>query len=165
MVSIDAPLERYPTYLPAHAVLGIVFFELQREHARTVKLLETIRDLADLRRPFYGGVILRGEGLHSDHTGMVQMLVSEKPVAPIESPQGLLGNMTLAPSVEREGSHLSSMLMWSPVHFSDFAFNLLAIMNGTYRSGFVSSWHGLDMSRFPEPGSEANAASPKPKDP
>lgn len=163
MAGTDDPSDRYPTYLPTHSVLGIVFFELLREHARSVKTLETLRDLAELRRAFYCAIILRGEGLNEDHTGMVQMLAGDKPIAAMERPQGLLGNVTLAQSVEREGRHLSSMLMWSPIHFSDFAFNLLAIMNGTYRPGSVSSWHGLDMSKFPEPGSGSDGAAPSPK--
>lgn len=158
MASVDAPAERYPTYLPAHAVLGIVFFELRSENANDLKALETLRDLSQLRRPFYGAVILRGEGLDPDNTGIVRTLTSENPIDALARPQGLLGNFTFASSVESAGSHFGSMLMWSPIHFSDFAFDLLAIMNGTYRSGFVSSWHGLEFSKlgYPDPsGSDA----------
>ena len=153
MASVDDPAERYPTYLPAHAVLGAVFFELRRENANELRALETLRDLALVRRPFYGAVILRGDGLDADCTGMVRVLLGKEPLVTLTTQKSLLGNAVFSSSVECPEGHLSTMLMWTPMHFSDFAFDLLAIMNGTYRSGFVSSWHGLDFSKlgYPDP--------------
>jgi len=47
-------------------------------------------------------------------------------------------------SVEKApGEHIVCMFDWSEANFSLFTFELINVMNGTYRPGFLSSWHGL----------------------
>jgi hypothetical protein len=75
---VDAPGENYPKYLPASAVLAMVFFELRSADASDLEALNLIRDL-QVQRPFYGAMILRGEGLHPDDTALIRQLQSEQP--------------------------------------------------------------------------------------
>jgi hypothetical protein len=35
------------------------------------------------------------------------------------------------------------MFHWAEANFSQFAFDLIAMMNGTYNPGLLSSWHGM----------------------
>jgi hypothetical protein len=48
---------------------------------------------------------------------------------------------------EREGN-LAVMLTWLDMNFATFAFDLLAIMQGTYERGRVSSFFNLDMTKY-----------------
>lgn len=41
------------------------------------------------------------------------------------------------------GNHTVCLFDWSESNFALFAFELISIMNGTYRPGFSSSFHGL----------------------
>jgi hypothetical protein len=43
--------------------------------------------------------------------------------------------------------HISSMLMWAEPNFSRFGFDLIAMMQGTYEPGKVSSFHGMGWER------------------
>lgn len=61
-------------------------------------------------------------------------------------PEGLLHNTALTASIESNGAHRGAMLMWSPVNFSQFAFDLLAFLNGSYEPGRNASFHGNDFS-------------------
>jgi len=46
-----------------------------------------------------------------------------------------------------DGLHYGSMLMWHESAFSQFGFDLIAMMQGTYRSGYLSSFYGVGASR------------------
>jgi hypothetical protein len=54
--------------------------------------------------------------------------------------------MVMSASRPSQGRHICATLMWSDTNFSKFAFDLLALFNGTYRSGFVSSMHGFEIT-------------------
>lgn len=49
---------------------------------------------------------------------------------------------------ESNGRHIAAMSLWGDVNFSTFAFDVLALLNGTFRRGFVSSFHGFDFQAF-----------------
>ena len=59
---------------------------------------------------------------------------------------GLLHCTSIAGTLETDGRLRTAMLMWSDVNFSAFAFDLLALLKGTYQQGRASSLHGLDFS-------------------
>jgi hypothetical protein len=147
VVGVDDANERYPKYLPAHAVLGVLFFELRKDDRKDLGALELFRGL-QLGRPFYGGVVLRGEGLRLDETAMIELTVANEPMTPIFTDAGLLHGCAMSGTAEVGGQHWGAMLMWSDVNFSRFAFDLLALLNGTYQRGRVSSFHGLDLGKL-----------------
>jgi hypothetical protein len=143
---VDAPDERYPKYLPASAVLAMLFFELRKADQSDLEALNRLRDL-HLARPLYGAVILRGEGRPPDDTALIQQTHSDAPHTETFPDQSLLYGMALSATSEVQGHHRGAMLRWSAINFSQFAFDLLALLKETYRSGYASSLHGLDFSR------------------
>jgi hypothetical protein len=145
---IDDPSSRYLMYLPRNLVLGIVCFELRKSDASDESLLESIRDFTSDRH-FYGTLILRGDGINSDGSALVQQLVCEQPLSSgIFTENGLLHQTALSTSKEFDNIHKSALLMWADIQFERFAFDLLALLRGTYKSGFSSSFHGLDLSNL-----------------
>jgi hypothetical protein len=152
---VDPPGELYPTFLPRDAVVGLVFFEV-RNSAANSKVLDAVRDF-DLPRPLYGIVVLSGEGREPDDTAIIRLTVSQEPQLEAGASGGLLGGWRNSASVQRDGQNYGSMIMWSPLHFSQFAFDLLAIINGRYLGpGRLSSFFGIDFGKYPEhknPGS------------
>jgi hypothetical protein len=150
MRKLDLPGERYPTYLCQNVVLAQVFFELRSEAAQDVRPLEVIRDLVALPRAFYGAVILRAENRHPDDTGLIRLLVSKEDMSLSSPPGGLLAPFQVSASRQLGTEHFQSNLTWGDINFSRFAFDLLAIMNGTYRPGFASSFHDIDFAKFPD---------------
>ena len=147
VAGVDGANERYPKYLPAHTVLGVLFFELRENDRKDLAALELFRGL-QLGRPFYGGVVLRGEGLHPDNTAVIELTVGNEPMEAIFTDAGLLHGFSMAGTAEVAGQHWGAMLMWSDVNFSRFSFDVLALLNGTYQPGRVSSFHGLDFGNL-----------------
>src|SRR5207302_917696 len=104
-------------------------------------------------RPFCGSKAilafhLRGEGLVPDKSGKIWMLKSKTPLRSTVGKQkgkgSLLHGAPIADSKQfAQDQHLVAMVMWSEVCFAQFAFDVLALLNGTYTNGYVSSFHGL----------------------
>ncbi len=81
-------------------------------------------------------------------SGRISLYQSKTPIAhPIDPTSGkelILASLLMADSVMiAENLHYGSQLMWSDIVFSQFAFDLIAMMQGTYRSGFLSSFCGM----------------------
>ena len=146
MEAFDAPSEVYPNYLPASAVLGTLFFELRADDDHDFEALNLFRAV-DFQRWFYGAVIFRGERQNPDDTALISRTKSATQSDSIFASNGLLGGLAMTDTVEVKGDNIAAVLQWSDVNFSRFAFDLLAMLRGTYRPGFVSSFHGLDFSR------------------
>ena len=143
---LDTPGERYPKYLSANTVLGMVFFELRPEDNYDMEALNLFRNVSFKRR-FYGAVVLRGDQPNPDATGLVTRLVSATPFEEEAPPKGLLQGATMTATTQVGDNHFAAIMVWCDTNFAQFAFDLLAILNGTYRQGFVSSMHGFDFSR------------------
>jgi len=152
---IDAADDPYPTYLPANAVLGLVFFELQRDSSTDVRALDALKALTKLRRPAYGAVILSGEGRPDDDSGLARLFQSDEPMSRILLPDGLLSHICMCDTERIAGENIGVNLSWRDVNFSAFAFDLLAAMTGRFRMGFMSSFHGFDLSKFPPGAGES----------
>jgi hypothetical protein len=135
----------YPPFLPRTCGLAMVFFELRREDSGDVPPLEIIRDLS-FNRPFYGAVILRGEGRDEDDTAMVdrQDLKQSQEETLGPDPSGHAYVMTQTREVENQ--HRRARFTWADTHFQRFAFDLLAMLKGTYVPGYASSLHGYDIA-------------------
>jgi hypothetical protein len=146
MNGVDAPNERYLRFLPITSVLVVLFIELRKTNSHDKLVLDIFRD-ATFQRALYGAVVLRGEG-RGEQTAYIVKTVGDEPMEPFWMDQGLLGNFAFPASVPAEGKHLGSMIQWSTLHFADFAFDLLALLKGTFERGRASSLHGLDFSQF-----------------
>jgi hypothetical protein len=110
-------------------------------------LIEIISGALELRG-FFGGIILRGEGQRKEFTGRISIVKSEKPFnSTIKNHSasllsGVTGSVKLGDHI-----YLGSMLMWTEWFFSQFGFDLIAMMQGTYQSGSLSSFHGMGASK------------------
>jgi len=143
MAGVNALSDSYPKYLSENAILSMLFFELRTADAKDVEVLELVRDY-ESQRMSYGPVVLRGEGVDPDYTGVFSRLRSNEPIPPIWAEKGLLHGFALSGPRESSSGHMLAQLMWGDVNFSSFAFDLLALLDGTYRPGFSSSFHGFD---------------------
>lgn len=152
MSGLDKPGERYKLHLPPAFCCGAVFFELRSEHQYSEAALAKLIGGIELRG-FFGGVVLRGEGHTHNFTGRVKLLRSESPIqSVIGRDKSSLLRFGITSSVQiSEELHFGSMLSWGESQFSEFGFDMLAMMQGTYEVGRVSSFHGMGASGFEQP--------------
>lgn len=145
--SIDEPNEKYKLHLPPQFFCALVFMELSSQHEYSEAIFEKLLHGLDLRG-FTGGLVLRGEGHSKPMSGRIKFACSK---TPIESTVGrdktsLLKCLTMSNSICVEKDlHFLAMLNWEEIAFSRFAFDLVAIMQGTFDGG-ASSFHGMGNS-------------------
>ncbi len=147
MGGTDEPQEKYKLHLPTTFCCGLVFFELRKEHQFSESAMSKIVAAIHLRG-FFGGIILRGDGHTKDVTGKVSLLRSETPIKSMigKNKQSLL-RWGMSESVKiADTLHFGSMLEWSETNFSRFGFDVIAMMQGTYEVGRLSSFHGMGAS-------------------
>jgi len=139
----DDPQERYKLHLPATFCCGLVFFDLNEEQQFSEAALAKLIAGVELR-------ILRGHGHRKDVTGKMSLLRSETPIeSTIGKKKSSLLNVGMTQSVKiTDNLHFGAMLMWSEFHFSQFGFDLIAMMQGTYEVGRLSSFHGMGSSEL-----------------
>lgn len=150
LLGLEDNNELYKQYIPADFYMGMIFFELPEKEQGKLQLLNKLMPVNFLRG-FFGGIILSAEGLNPRNTGrFMYQSVGNSPLSlarvkgrTLTSVDGLIwsDSVELSP-----GEHTVCMFGWSESNFSLFAFELISIMNGTYRPGFLSSWHGLTFS-------------------
>jgi hypothetical protein len=146
VADIDPPSERYPTFLPGDVVIVPLFIELRAANKSDVSAMARLCEMASgFKRIVYGPVLLSGDGRPADEAAIVALVSADNALPELRLPQGLLAHVCLAPSSGPSLSYQGFMLNWSELNFSFFAFDLLALMNGTYRRGLASSFHGLDL--------------------
>jgi hypothetical protein len=154
MEAVDSPDERYKKYLPHKFFCASLFFELRKDDERDHGILDRLIPGHDLRG-YFGVLILRGEGLPDNVScGRFQLLqgATSEELRLVKGPSLFVG-ATIAEPVKRtrpEGNYyLSGMLTWPGPNFAAFAFDVVALLNGTYRSGFLSSFHGMIVGGLP----------------
>jgi hypothetical protein len=150
MKGVDDPAERYKLYLPLQFFCGMVFFELRKEHEYSECALTNALSGIGLRG-FIGGVVLRGEGHTQPVSGRLKILRSETPIESTihRSKQSLLQSAPISGSIRvTDTLHFGTMLLWSEPTFAQFAFDMLALMQGTYEVGRLSSFHGMGTSQW-----------------
>lgn len=140
---IDNPNERYKRYLPSDFFCGLVFMELRKENIFKKNMLSDIIKAFDIRG-YYGTIILRGEGLVSTKTCFIDNRFTnlETNFSPAFEKTSLLSSIYYTDAEQigdiiYPGLHLS----WEDLNFSKFAFDVLALLNGTYVHGFTSSFY------------------------
>jgi hypothetical protein len=144
LADIDAPSGRYKRYLPPNFSTGLVFMELRRQHEFSVTALDNIVRWP-LPRGYFEALILRGDGLPIESTGTIQLVGGDIPqVSTVGRDKGsLLAESSLSNSIEIDSHrHAAARLTWGRSQFSLFAFDLLAMVNGTYQPDTMSSLHG-----------------------
>jgi hypothetical protein len=146
----DAPDEKYKMYLPPNFFCGLIFFELRESVKYSERALSNI--ISGIRlRGFIGGLILRSENFTKPFSGQIVLLKSETPIQSIigKDKGSLLNGIAMTDSIKfSDNLYFGAMLNWSEVNFSRFAFDMLAIMRGTYEAGRLSSFHGMGTSEL-----------------
>lgn len=168
----DTPDARYKRYLPPDFFTAVVFFELREKHEFSKAALNNLVSPKELRG-YFGGIVLRGEGLPIEKCGRIRMfpsntelkssvgegkgkesLLTGSPWAdsrPFTIEDCYLGTIITPWSDEQEvaqqlsGAHLSARLSWDETEFVRFAFDLVALLKGTYQMSLPSSFHGLSV--------------------
>jgi len=141
---IDAPQERYKLHLPASFFSGVVFFELKENDAKSITPLQNLCQGIGLRG-FMGGSVLRGETNTNQSSAQIFCVIhNEKSEAVSFGDRPLLNNFAISQTqTTSENSELGLLLLWSETSFTQFAFDILARLNGTYDPRRISSFHGL----------------------
>jgi len=93
-----------------------------------------------------GALIFEGESLPRSKVGRAKLLSGD---SKITTTMGIgRDNLFSSPlygksTQELDDSYLGIYLDWGEPNFSSFMFDMISIWNGTYRKGFISSWHGM----------------------
>jgi hypothetical protein len=119
---IDLPQERYKKYLSPRFFCGVVFFNAKEKDQNSQVAINHLVPSSGPRN-FFGGVILRGEGRSEADSGRIKIGIETKPDEIV----------------------LHGFMTWVPSAFSMFAFDLVALLNGTYVPGFLSSFHAVNL--------------------
>jgi hypothetical protein len=143
---LDDENERYKSFLPGGFRCGAVFMELDPNCPITVTPLTALSPGFDLRG-FFGGAILRGHHSDASSTGRLELLVGDTPNANgfCMPGLGLSSNFAMTGPIRSDvtGRDFLVNLRWGRSEFGMLAFDLLAMLNGTYQGGRVSSFFGL----------------------
>jgi hypothetical protein len=143
----DDAQERYKLHLPPTFCCASLFFELRKEAEFSDDALTAMIGGIGLRG-FFGGLILRAESLTVPHTGRIDLFKSETPIertpAAKEPPLwefGLSKSVRIADNV-----YIGARATWSESEFAKFGFDLIAMIQGTYEAGRLSSFYGIGSS-------------------
>src|SRR5699024_6513551 len=154
MDEIDSSEEKYKAHLPANFFCATVFCELREKQKRSKKAFNSLANHYDLRR-FYGGLILRKEVTNNNSSAKLMSVLADKPMMNDEGSMGLADRNLFENIVSKslkvnESKYISVLISWSEMHFAQFAFDIIALMNGTYQTNRLSSMHGVGLSGYEE---------------
>jgi hypothetical protein len=140
---IDPVNERYRKYLPPNFFSVVVYFE-DRGGRRFNRMALANAIPRQPLRGYFGGIILRANDLQTDESLRIFFLVSKTRFDPTAK-ETELSVLTEAPMANHHaisnGYHIGGMLHRSESAFSMFAFDLIALLNGTYENSRISSRH------------------------
>jgi hypothetical protein len=141
---VDSPDVLNKRFLPAGFICGVIFFELNKKNEHSKAALNNLIRI-DMPRGYMGGVILRGEDLTEEKTASIEILRSESCSNSTvgKEKESIITGSPISDSIDFGDFFISTMVTWGESNFSQFAFKLLALLNGTYKPGFLSSMHGM----------------------
>ncbi len=151
LLEIEDINQPYKQFIPANCYIGMIFFDLPKKEQNRLELLNKLMP-ARFLRGLFGGIILSAEGLDERKTGQFRYLsVSGSPLPPLAKIKGrtlvsVEGDIWSDSIETSPGEYTVCMFNWAVQNFALFAFDLISVMNGTYRPDRVSSWHGLTFS-------------------
>ena len=146
-------------YLPKNFFCATVFYELHKENEREFSALDALLEGSDLRG-FYGGYILRPESHEKYSSGKISFEYLKEDVKPNNSSLLFWANSKCKKVNEL---YLRARLLHSETHFSEFAFDIIALLKSTYRPYALSSMYGFGTSDW-EKGSPVSITYANPED-
>jgi hypothetical protein len=158
----DDPQDKYKLHLPTTFSCGLVFFEIRKEQQFSESSLAKL--VAGVQfRGFFGGVILRGEGHVVAATARLSLAQSKTPIKSTigATKNSLLRGVGMTESVRvTDDVHLGAILTWTEPNFSQFGFDVIAMMQGTYEIGRLSSFYGMGTSEWEKSAANSGVQSP-----
>lgn len=145
LMEVDAESEEYKKYLPPNFFCFIVFFELRNEDEFDSGALNKMLEGFYLRG-FQGGIILRGENSVSNASARIMFTTYNRPEkCNVKKPTNSLKKGFInSDSIKIGDSEYISLLLFGiEFAFSQFAFDIIALLAGTYDPGRISSFHGV----------------------
>ena len=149
----------YRLYLLKTFFCATVFYELLKENERDFGALDALLDGSDLRG-FYGGYILRPESPEKYSSGKITFEYLDGDVEPNNNSL-LFWSYSKCKKVNE--LYLRAELLHSETHFSDFAFDIIALLKGTYRPYALSSMYGFGTTGW-ENGSAVSVTYANPEE-
>jgi len=149
MTGQDTLNDVHKLHLPGTFCCAMVFFALHTEDQFSETALSSVLSGLAALRGLFGGIVLRGEGHSKPVSGRINPVRGETPIEGTigKNKESLLRSSAQVQSVQvAEKVYLSCKLLWFEAAFSQFAFDLVALMEGRYRPGVLSSWYGMGAS-------------------
>lgn len=160
MTNIDNDDIPVKMYLPKNFFCATVFFELRKNDMMDFAAIDQLAEASELRG-FYGGYILRGETLKNYFSGKLA-LIKEKDDSPDNNTSLLFWAKSKGKKVG-VNEYLKIFLHFSESHFSEFAFDIIALLKGNYDLNILSSLYGYGSTQF-EKGSRSEIIYFNPED-
>lgn len=149
----------YRFYLPKDFFCATVFFELHRENEKDFAALDALLDGSDLRG-FYGGYILRPESHEEYSSGKIAFELLDREV---EHENRSLLFWAYSRCKKLGNGYLRARLTHSESNFSEFAFDIIALLKGKYLPYALSSMYGQGTTGW-ENGSAVHTTYVNPED-
>jgi len=140
MQKIDPPQQPIKLYLPKEFFCATVFFELRKEQERDFSALDALLDATELRG-FYGGLILRSETLDEYYNGKLAIVLEDKDRS--NNNKSLFFWSYSKSKKLKENLYCKVLLNHCESYFSQFAFDIIAMLKGTYNPSVISSLYGI----------------------
>lgn len=160
LAQVEPRDQRIKLYLPQNFFCATVFFELRKKDEMEFAALDELVEASALRG-FYGGYILRGETNDQYLSGKLSLVREDQESTPNNSSL-LFWATSKSKKIENE-KYFKILLHHSETHFSEFAFDIIAILKGTYNPNVLSSLYGFGTTQF-ERGSSSDIRYFNPED-
>lgn len=137
---VDMPQHPTKLYLPRDFFCATVFFELRKEQENDFEALDNIQEAIELRG-FYGGYILRSDTLDEFYSGKIDIVLEDQKYS--DNNKSLFFWSYSQSKKFNENLYCRLRLTHCESYFSQFAFDIIALLKGNYRPGVLSSLYGM----------------------
>lgn len=152
LAKIDPINQPLKLHLPAKFFCATVFFELRKKDDKDFAALDELLEAAPLRG-FYGGFILRSEKLDKYYSGKLYPLNQNFNIV---SDNQSLSFSAMSKCIElADSTYYRVKLDHFESYFSEFAFDILALLKGNYNPNVLSSMYGMGSTQW-EAGSSVD---------
>jgi hypothetical protein len=136
----------YPEYLPTRFTSQIIFAESRNPSFEISDGALRVLSGTELTRGYAGAAILRDRSFPSDYTANCQVCAGAQEIfAQKHISRDAVTKMSrylTGPFTKVANEYRAVGITWSLSGFAEFAFDMLASLNGTWKPGRVSTYHG-----------------------
>ncbi|QPH38641.1 DUF6602 domain-containing protein [Pedobacter endophyticus] len=137
LARLDPQHSRGELYLPANFFCATVFFELRKEHEKDFAAMDKLVE-ATMLRGFHGGIILRADTLDKYYSGKIKF--RNEDVDTSANTRSSLSFWATSKCLKyKDDAYFSLLLTFWEQHFSEFAFDIISLLKGTYHPNVLSS--------------------------